>query len=364
MSSQNQQTDDSGIDVKTGTAGSIHVENLTKEFDTQQGHELVFEDISFDVEPGSFVTLLGKSGSGKSTMLNIISDVLEPTSGEVRFETDDPSEEVKLGHVFQSPRLLPWNTLVQNIELVHEHNPDFTRELAEKYLDLVGLSEHYDKYPTQLSGGQQQRIALARALAPGPELLLLDEPLSALDVRLRERLRVTLREIQQSLDITTVYVTHDQEEALAISDRVAVVADGGIEQVGSPEAIYRSPASRFVAEFVGDNNVFDRTVQGSDPPHVSIDDQAVPLEAAPTLSQGDRATLSIRPEDLSFHERDVSITVTVQQVEFLGDAYRVHCEWGETEILVKTTDDDIPRETVTLWFDVTDVYVVDRSATE
>ncbi len=228
MSSRNQQTDREEIGVQTGTAGSIHVKNLTKEFDTQQGHELVFEDVSFDIEPGSFVTLLGKSGSGKSTMLNIISDVLEPTSGQVQFETEDPSEEVKLGHVFQSPRLLPWNTLVQNIELVHEHNPDYTRELAEKYLDLVGLSDHYDKYPTQLSGGQQQRVGIARAFSIDPPVLLMDEPFSNLDEITAEELREELLNIWQELNKTVFFVTHDISEAIELSDRMLMLGDGRI----------------------------------------------------------------------------------------------------------------------------------------
>jgi thiamine transport system ATP-binding protein len=354
--------------VATVTESGVELDGVSVDF----GDVSALNDVSITVDQGEFFTLVGPSGCGKTTTLRTIAGFESPTEGTVTIDgedvTDRPPEDRNVGVVFQNYALFPHMNVRENVGygLRHRDPPGGVsrRERVDELLELVDMTGLAERDPTELSGGQQQRIALARALAPGPELLLLDEPLSALDVRLRERLRVTLREIQQSLDITTVYVTHDQEEALAISDRVAVVADGGIQQVGSPEAIYRSPASRFVAEFVGDNNVFDRTVQGSDPPHVSIDDQAVPLEAAPTLSQGDRATLSIRPEDLSFHERDVSITVTVQQVEFLGDAYRVHCEWGETEILVKTTDDDIPRETVTLWFDVTDVYVVDRSATE
>jgi NitT/TauT family transport system ATP-binding protein len=228
MSSQDTAVSGASLGVDSGHAGWIHIENLTKEFDTQQGHELVFDDLNIDIEPGTFVTLLGKSGSGKSTLLNIISGVLEPTSGQVRFETDDGSGDVTLGHVFQSPRLLPWNTLVNNIEFVHEDNPEYTRQLAENYLDLVDLSEHYDKYPTQLSGGQKQRVGIARALSIDPEILLMDEPFSALDEITAEELRDQLMEIWQQLNKTVFFVTHDITEAIELSDRMLMLGDGRI----------------------------------------------------------------------------------------------------------------------------------------
>ena len=227
MSSEPQQSSAVELGVETGSAGSIHIEGLTKEFDTKQGHELVFSDIDIDIEPGSFVTLLGRSGSGKSTMLNIISDVLEPTSGRVRFESEDGSD-VTLGHVFQSPRLLPWNTAVKNIEYVHENNPDYTREHAETYLDLVGLSEHYDKYPSQLSGGQQQRVGIARAFSIDPEILIMDEPFSNLDEITAAELREELMDIWQQLNKTVFFVTHDITEAIELSDRMLMLGKGRI----------------------------------------------------------------------------------------------------------------------------------------
>ena len=198
----------------SSSAGAIHVTDLTKQFDTQQGHELVFEDINFDIEPGTFVTLIGKSGSGKSTILNIISGVLEPTSGEVTFDVPDDSE-VTLGHVFQSPRLLPWN-------------PEYTDELGKRYLDLVGLADHYDKYPGQLSGGQRQRVGIARALSIDPEVLLMDEPFSALDEITAETLRDELINIWQQLGKTIFFVTHDISEAIELSDRIIMLGEGRI----------------------------------------------------------------------------------------------------------------------------------------
>ena len=228
MSSRDEKVSGASLGVDSGRAGWIHVDGLSKEFDTQQGREVVFEDLDIDIEPGTFVTLLGKSGSGKSTLLNIISGVVEPTAGEVRFEVEGGSGDVTLGHVFQSPRLLPWNTLVRNIEYVHENNPNYTRTLAEDYLDLVELTEHYDKYPTQISGGQKQRVGIARALSIDPEILLMDEPFSALDEITAEQLRTQLMDIWSQLNKTVFFVTHDITEAIELSDRMLMLGDGRI----------------------------------------------------------------------------------------------------------------------------------------
>lgn len=208
-------------------AGWIRVQNLTKEFETKQGREQVFEDLNFEIEPGSFVTLIGKSGSGKSTLLNIISGVLEPTSGTVEFGATTDGD-VTIGHVFQDPRLLPWDTCVDNIELVHEHNPDYTEDIAKRYLDLVDLSDHYDKYPTQLSGGQRQRVGIARAFSIDPHILLMDEPFSNLDEITAESLRDEVIDIWEQLNKTIFFVTHDITEAIELSDRILMLGDGRI----------------------------------------------------------------------------------------------------------------------------------------
>jgi NitT/TauT family transport system ATP-binding protein len=214
--------------IATQNAGSIHVEGLTKVFDTTEGREVVFEDINLEVEPGTFVCLLGKSGSGKSTMLNIISGILEATSGQVRFETSNKSGEVEVGHVFQSPRLMPWDTNLQNIELVNKNNEDYTEAVGKKYLDLVGLSDQYNKFPGQLSGGQQQRVGIARALSIDPEVLLMDEPFSNLDEITAEELRSELLSIWSELNKTVFFITHDMTEAIQLADRLLMLGDGEI----------------------------------------------------------------------------------------------------------------------------------------
>lgn len=227
MSSQ-VETDAEGREPGSQSAGYIEVKSLTKEFDTKQGNERVFEDISFEIEPGTFVSLIGKSGCGKSTLLNIISNVIEPTSGSVQFGTRQGNDEVTIGHVFQDPRLLPWNTCVRNIEYVHEDNQEYTNDLAKQYLDLVGLSDHYNKYPTQLSGGQQQRVGIARAFSIDPEILLMDEPFSALDEITAESLRKELIDLWKRLQKTIFFVTHDITEAIELSDRILMIGDGRI----------------------------------------------------------------------------------------------------------------------------------------
>lgn len=228
MSSQTAHTDIEEAKIGETEAGSIHIENLTKVFDTSEGREVVFRDINIDIEPGSFVCLLGKSGSGKSTMLNIVSGILEPTEGQVRFETADGTGEVTLGHVFQSPRLMPWDTNLENIEFVNENNDEYTDEIGKQYLDLVGLQDHYNKFPGQLSGGQRQRVGIARALSIDPEVLLMDEPFSNLDEITAEELREELISIWSELNKTVFFVTHDMTEAIQLADRLLMLGDGEI----------------------------------------------------------------------------------------------------------------------------------------
>jgi len=213
-----------------GAAG-IKVKELSKVFDTKRGGEEVFQDVTFEINSGSFVTLIGKSGSGKSTMLNILSGILDPTKGDVEFDKQEKDTgEVTIGHVFQEPRLLPWNTCLENIEYVHENNPDYTDELAKQYLDLVGLSDHYEKYPTQLSGGQCQRVGITRAFSIDPDILIMDEPFSNLDEITAQQLREELLDLWNHFKKTVFFVTHDITEAVQLSDRILMLGNGDIYQ--------------------------------------------------------------------------------------------------------------------------------------
>jgi thiamine transport system ATP-binding protein len=324
-------------------------------------------DVSLSVEEGKFFTLVGPSGCGKTTTLRAVAGFADLDSGTVRIGGRDvggvPPEDRDIGVVFQNYALFPHMTVRENVGygLRFSDPPGgaSTEERVTELLDLVDLPGMGDRDPGTLSGGQKQRVALARALAPGPDVLLLDEPLAALDARLRERLRVTVRDLQQQLDITTVYVTHDQAEALAISDRVAVVDDGRVEQVAPPETIYREPETRFVAEFVGDKNVLDGEVTDTSPPTVAVDGASIRLPAGANVSRGQRTTVAIRPENLRLGGGDAAFDARVETVEFLGDAYRLHCRWGDRELLVKT-DHSVPvGESVALGVDAQEVHRVD-----
>jgi thiamine transport system ATP-binding protein len=332
------------------------------------------DDISIAVRDGEFFTLVGPSGCGKTTTLRLIAGFESPDEGHVRFHGEDvtgvPPEERDVGVVFQNYALFPHMNVGENVAygLNFAEPPGGVSddERVRELLELVDLAGMAEREPDQLSGGQQQRVAIARALAPGPDVLLLDEPMSALDAQLRERLRVQVKAIQKELGITTIYVTHDQEEALAISDRVAVMRAGAPEQVATPQDIYRRPETRFVAEFVGDNNVFDGTVRsveesglatvdvGPEPFLVAVDGDVV---------AGDDLAFCVRPEDL-FVEGDPddelgtanATRATVRSAEFLGETTRVHLAWHGQELLVRTRD-PLSGE-VRVGFDPEDAHVV------
>jgi len=355
---------------------ALELDGVTRRY----GETAAVDDLSLSVAEGEFFTLVGPSGCGKTTTLRLIAGFEAPTSGIVRLGGHDvagvPPEDRDAGVVFQSYALFPHMTVAENVayglQFADPPGGVTADERVTELLELVDLPDAGDREPDSLSGGQQQRVAMARALAPGPELLLLDEPMSALDARLREQLRVKVREIQQELGITTVYVTHDQEEALAISDRVAVLRDGAAEQVAPPREIYRRPASRFVAEFVGDNNVLDGVVRvvddgtatvavgggsGTDPEARTVS-VAVDGWDGQRVSTGDRLTFCIRPEALSVDGGSNRLETTVESAEFLGETTRVHLDWDGTELLVRTPD-PLAGEVI-VGFDPGAVHVIER----
>lgn len=307
------------------------VTGVTKRFDSF----VALKSVSLEVREGEFVCFLGPSGCGKTTLLRAIAGLDIQTSGSIHQGGRDisalPPEERDFGIVFQSYALFPNLTLRQNIAFGLE-NRGMSREnikaRVEELLSLVGLKEHGHKYPSQISGGQQQRVALARALAPSPGLILLDEPLSALDAKVRIHLRNELKQLQARLGVTTVMVTHDQDEALSMADRIVVMNMGIVEQVGTPLEIYNAPASRFVADFVGAMNFFSGTVTNGGEVHVG----GVRLTLGNvTPPNGARVTIAIRPENVRIIGADQQadwhqsnrVAVEVAHLEFLGSQVRL-----------------------------------------
>ncbi|WP_144927555.1 ABC transporter ATP-binding protein [Halorubrum salsamenti] len=353
---------------------AVELDGVTKRY----GDTAAVDDVSLRVREGEFFTLVGPSGCGKTTTLRLIAGFEEPTAGTVRFGGESvagvPPEDRDVGVVFQNYALFPHMTVGENVGygLNFADPPEgLSRdERVAELLELVDLPDAADRDPESLSGGQQQRVAMARALAPGPDLLLLDEPMSALDARLRERLRMQVRRIQSELGITTVYVTHDQEEALAISDRVAVMRDGTPEQIAPPRTVYREPSSRFVAEFVGDNNVFaGRLVdvegdgESDDAPRtagVDVGGETLRVAVGEANDTGvapdDRLTFCVRPEYLRIGEGESRLAATVESAEFLGETTRVTLDWGGRDLVVRTRD-PLSGEVV-VGFDPEDAHVI------
>ncbi|GAB3033692.1 ABC transporter ATP-binding protein [Natronobiforma cellulositropha] len=326
------------------------------------------DDLSLSVREGEFFTLVGPSGCGKTTTLRLIAGFESPTAGTVRFRGVDvsgtPPEARDVGVVFQNYALFPHMSVGENVGYgLNFADPpggvSRERRVAE-LLELVDLAGFEERDPEKLSGGQRQRVAIARALAPGPDVLLLDEPMSALDAQLREHLRVQVRAIQRELGITTVYITHDQEEALAISDRVAVMRAGAPEQVGTPTEIYREPATAFVATFVGDNNVFDGEVHAVGETVASVAVGGETLEVATAgheVTAGDRLTFCVRPENLRVDATTNALETAVSSAEFLGETSRVHLAWGGRDLVIRTPE---PREgRVVVGFAPEDAHVID-----
>ena len=277
---------------------------------------------------GEFVCFLGPSGCGKTTLLRIIAGLERQNGGTVRMRGRDvsalPPSQRNYGIVFQSYALFPNLTVARNIayglETRGQDRAAIDRRVTE-LLELISLPGYRDRYPSQLSGGEQQRVALARALAPSPSLLLLDEPLSALDARVRLSLRLEIKSLQRRLGITTIMVTHDQEEALAMADRIVVMNHGGVEQIGTPADIYMEPRSPFVARFVGQMN-FLPAVAGDTPGWARIGALALRHREAGAVAPGTALTLAIRPEEIvigtAARQAPNGFTVTVTAVQFLG----------------------------------------------
>ena len=327
-------------------AAFLEVQNLVKSF----GTNTVVKGVNFAFDKGEFISLLGPSGCGKTTILRMIAGFEHPTSGSIRVDGQDittlkPNQR-QLGMVFQAYALFPNLNVGDNIGFglkIAGMPTEQRRARVDEMLRLIGLPGFEKRYPYEMSGGQQQRVALARAIAPQPRMLLLDEPLSALDAKIRVSLREEIRAIQRDLGITTVFVTHDQEEALSISDRIVVMNAGHIEQLGAPHEIYNKPATRFVATFVGQLNSIEATVIDPRARTVAVDGQQVTVAHLPeSAATGNNIMLTLRPEVLSTGERegnDISLTGTIADVTFLGSVIRLRVALGRNVVSLDTFND-------------------------
>ncbi len=328
---------------------SVGIERLTKSFDGKA----VLELERLDIADGEFFSLLGPSGCGKTTTLRCIAGSVELDEGRILIGGRDvsriPTHRRNLGMVFQKYALFPHMTVLENIAYGLVERGVSRAEVASRVgesLDLVALAGFQDRYPHQLSGGQQQRVAMARAIVYRPDVLLLDEPLSNLDVKLRVSMRSELKRLQRALGITTIFVTHDQQEALVLSDRIAVMNEGRVEQIGTPTEIYQRPSTVFVADFVGSTNLLDGTLESVDPGAKSCrvriaGGYAVTAECDVAAEPGDAVVVTVKPERVSLGQSDdpeAGLYGEVVSVAYLGSVHGYVVAVGGEEIEVRQAD--------------------------
>ena len=315
---------------------SVTIQNVTKAF----GPTVVLENFDAVFENGEFITLLGPSGCGKTTMLRIIAGFERPSSGEVKIDdtlvsggkTFVPPEKRGIGMVFQSYAIWPHMNVFDNVAYpltIQRVSKEKIRGEVARVLELTHLSQYAQRLPNQLSGGQQQRVALARALVAAPKLLLLDEPLSNLDAKLRESMRFEIKELQKRMGITVVYVTHDQTEAMAMSDRIILLNGGVVQQCGSPEEIYNTPANQFVADFLGKVDFFKGEVRNGRVVVPSMGGQSIPYDGPRT----GRVDLAVRPENIAF-DPEGELQGVLEAQYYLGDVDDCRVRVGETLVRV------------------------------
>lgn len=340
---------------KIGGDPFLEVKNVTKTF----GRFVALEDVSIEVYPGELVCILGPSGCGKTTLLRVIAGLEEQNVGQVILKGNDisrmPTSQRECGIVFQSYALFPNLSAAQNVSYGlrgSDYNKNARTARTQEMLDLVGLGDSGKKYPAQLSGGQQQRVALARALAPSPAMLLLDEPLSALDAQVRVYLRSEIRELQQRLQITTIMVTHDQEEALTMADRVILIDAGKIIQCDSPQSIYHTPKDTFVAGFIGAMN-FLAGWNACDQNTLCFGNHTLKVTNKKAKEfMGKEVTVTIRPEDIRVLETSDTgeniLATIVEKIEFRGSSYRLRLRLKVEDENLKSPviEADLPAEKI------------------
>lgn len=339
----------------------IEIRNLTKNFDDQQ----VLRGINLDIHENEFLTLLGPSGCGKTTTLRIIAGFEEPSDGEVLFNGIEisklPPYKREVNTVFQKYALFPHMNVFDNVAFgltIKKTEKSVVKQKVDQMLKLVGLAGFGKRDVALLSGGQQQRVAIARALVNEPKVLLLDEPLGALDAKMRKEMQAELKNIQQEVGITFIYVTHDQEEALTMSDTVVVMNDGDIQQIGSPTDIYNEPGNRFVAEFIGDSNI----IEGHMIKDFLVEFDGVRFECVDKgFKDNEEIEVVLRPEDLDIvAPEQAKIVGEVRSITFKGVHYEILVETDNRTYMVHTTDYSEVGLWVGLSFGPEDVHVMYR----
>ncbi len=358
------------MDGKSSETAGLKLEGVTKRF----GNVTAVDNVSLDVPHGKLITLLGPSGCGKTTILRMIAGLEVPTSGFIFLGGQDitrlPANERRITMVFQSYALFPHMNVYENIAYglkIVRMPEEKIREVIGESLEMVGLAGLEKRGPSELSGGQQQRVAVARALVLKPKVLLFDEPLSNLDAKLRKRMRGEIRDLQKDLGITSVYVTHDQAEALAISDRIIVMETAAVSQEGSPEELYKQPANPFVADFIGEANIFDvhiiKVDQNTARIHLGGLDLSAPFHKPP--KEGDSAKFIVRPEDVRIGDAaDTGLAGTIKFAFYQGatNDYTVDTEVGEIRAYDYETKEILREkgERVSLTFREDHVFLISR----
>ncbi|WP_033445555.1 ABC transporter ATP-binding protein [Ornithinibacillus scapharcae] len=310
----------------------VQLEHVTKEFDDTN----VVDDLNLDIKAGEFLTLLGPSGCGKTTTLRMIAGFEKPTSGKILLNGQQVDEmepyKREVNTVFQSYSLFPHMNVFDNVAFglkMKKVGKEEIKERVTKALKLVQLEEYGNRKPKQLSGGQQQRIAIARAIVNNPKVLLLDEPLGALDLKLRKQMQLELKHLQQTLNITFIYVTHDQEEALTMSDRIVVMNKGKIEQIGLPVDIYERPQTRFVADFIGQTNILEGSVTEieGDMARMEFSGQTIDIPKTNEVTQGEEVYISVRPEKMKVSstpfDSSINLKATFKEKIYVGSVTKI-----------------------------------------
>lgn len=322
---------------------AVHINDVSKKF----GDVVSVRDLELEIKSGEFFTFLGPSGCGKTTTLRMIAGFYYPSQGKVYFDNQDVTtlqpNKRNIGMVFQNYALFPHMTVNENIAFgleIRKYDKKTIKEKVDRIRELVHLGPYGLRKINELSGGQQQRVALARALVIEPDILLLDEPLSNLDAKLREETRIEIKRIQSELGVTTIYVTHDQTEAMAMSDRIMVMEHGVVKQIGTPQEIYHRPNNRFVATFIGETNLLTMKVQSIEDNIITVaNDNGLILQGltenlAPGLqvSHGDEIYVSIRPEAFESGPGENTVTGIVELIEFTGISVNYFIKWNDTTL--------------------------------